>query len=66
MTSQLSRREAEILWLYADGLSSKQVAAKLGISFNTVHATRRHFMVKLGAETIAHAVHKGHLLGVLR
>jgi len=42
----LTNREKEILKLIADGLSSKQVAARLRISVNTVHNHRKKMLQK--------------------
>lgn len=61
-SSQLSQRELEILRFIANGFSSKQIAADLGISVRTVEAHRLHIMKKLGtsnsAETISVALTK--------
>ena len=44
----LTRREREVLHLVADGLTSAEVAARLGISPRTVDMHRRHLVRKLG------------------
>lgn len=44
----LSRRELEVLRLTAEGLSSKEVATRLGISPRTAEVHRAHIMRKLG------------------
>ena len=62
----LSRREQQILALLADGLVNKQIAARLGISTNTVKTHLELLFEKLGvttrAEAVATAVKQGLLL----
>ena len=62
----LSPREQEILALLADGLVNKQIAARLGISTNTVKTHLELLFDKLGvatrAEAVATAVKEGLLL----
>lgn len=45
--AQLTSREREVLQLVAEGLSSKEIAEKLGIALNTVHVHRNNVMHKL-------------------
>ena len=52
----LSRREREVLALTAEGLSQKQVAARLGISAKTVSAHMQSLLVKLGVHSRIEAV----------
>jgi DNA-binding CsgD family transcriptional regulator len=47
----LSPREAEVLSLVGQGLSSSQVALRLGVARSTVDAQVRSAMRKLGART---------------
>ena len=62
----LSNREREILALLADGLGNKQIAARLGISPNTVKTHLELLFEKIGvssrAEAVATGVRKGLLL----
>jgi DNA-binding NarL/FixJ family response regulator len=44
----LTPREIEVLRLIAEGLSTKQIAAQLNISFKTVVSHRSHLLEKLG------------------
>jgi ATP/maltotriose-dependent transcriptional regulator MalT len=44
----LTRRESEILGLVAEGLSNKQIAARLTLSEHTVHRHVANILVKLG------------------
>jgi DNA-binding CsgD family transcriptional regulator len=60
---RLSKREIEILKCMAEGLSSKQIADKLGLSINTINNHRRNMLHKMqfksSAEVINHAVKHG-------
>jgi len=47
----LSDREREVLQLIAEGLNSKDVASRLGVSQNTALAHRKHIMEKLKLHT---------------
>jgi DNA-binding NarL/FixJ family response regulator len=62
----LTPREQEVLALLADGLVNKQIAARLGISTNTVKTHLELLFDKLGvatrAEAVATAVKEGLLL----
>jgi DNA-binding NarL/FixJ family response regulator len=61
--STLSGREREVLHLIADGLSAKEIAAKLAISSKTVEAHRTSLMRKVGVrkatELVRYAVRHG-------
>lgn len=61
----LSNREREILALLADGLINKQIAARLGISTNTVKTHLELLFDKLGVATRAEAVATGVKRGLL-
>jgi LuxR family maltose regulon positive regulatory protein len=52
----LSRREMEVLRLLAAGLSKRDVATRLFVSYNTVHSHVRTIYRKLGVGTRAEAV----------
>jgi PAS domain S-box-containing protein len=47
ITSNLTKRECEILQMIASGLSAKQIAKQLNISDRTVRSHREHIMQKL-------------------
>ncbi len=49
----LSMRELEVLKLIADGMSNKQIAARLGVGARTVETHREHIMRKLGIHSVA-------------
>jgi DNA-binding NarL/FixJ family response regulator len=50
----VTTRELEVLDLLLSGLSNKEVAGKLGISFKTVQSHRQRVMDKLGARSPMH------------
>jgi DNA-binding CsgD family transcriptional regulator len=52
----LSRRELEVLKWMADGLSSKQVAAKLYLSENTIVVHRKNMLRKTNTKNVAELV----------
>lgn len=49
----LSGREREVLQLLAEGLTSKEIAARLGLAVSTVDTHRKQIMAKLDLRTIA-------------
>ena len=51
--ARLSSRERECMALAASGLTSKEIAQKLGISPRTVEVHRTHVMHKMGATNLA-------------
>ena len=59
-TAALSPREQEILALLADGLSNKEIAARLTISFFTVRAHLMHIYEKLHVRSRTEAAAKFH------
>ena len=61
----LTKREREVLTLLADGLGNKQIAARLGISTNTVKTHLELLFEKLGVSTRAQAVAAGVRSGLL-
>ena len=48
----LTPRQREVLQLVAEGLTSKEVAERLGLSFKTVEAHRAQIMERLGLENL--------------
>jgi two-component system, NarL family, nitrate/nitrite response regulator NarL len=61
----LTPREKEVLRLMADGLSSRAVAAKLGISYTTVRTHIRSLGSKLGVHSKLEAIVKARELGLI-
>ncbi|MDQ2944072.1 MAG: response regulator transcription factor [Candidatus Dormibacteraeota bacterium] len=61
----LTPREKEVLRFMADGLSSRAVAAKMGISYTTVRTHIRSLGSKLGVHSKLEAIVKARELGLL-
>src|SRR5262249_13613796 len=62
---ELSQRELEVLRGLASGLSQREIAAELYVSFNTVRTHTRVIFRKLGVTTRAEAVVRARELGLL-
>ncbi len=54
--ARLSRRERDVLGPVVEGLTSKQIAARLCVSFKTVEAHRAKIMKKMEAVSVAQLV----------
>lgn len=52
----LTRREREVLHLVVEGLSTKEIAARLDLSFDTIHDYLRNLRIKLDAKSMADLV----------
>jgi len=52
-SNELSPREREVLGLVAEGLTTKEIAARLHRSAKTIDMHRRHIMGKLGIHSVA-------------
>jgi DNA-binding NarL/FixJ family response regulator len=63
--SLLTDRETEVLRLIADGLTTRDVASRLGISPRTVENYKQHMFAKLGVQSRAHAVAVASRLGFI-
>jgi|SRR2546421_9670015 len=61
----ITRRELEILELIAQGMSNREIAAKLYVSENTVKTHSSHVFDKLGARRRTQAVQFGKDSGLL-
>jgi DNA-binding CsgD family transcriptional regulator len=61
----ITRRELEILELIAQGLSNREIAAKLYVSENTVKTHASHVFDKLGAKRRTQAVQLAKEFGLL-
>ncbi|CAN5442226.1 hypothetical protein BH09BAC3_BH09BAC3_30440 [soil metagenome] len=56
----ITAKEKEVLHLLASGLSSKEIAGKLAISFHTVETHRKNLRHKFGARNIAEVITKAY------
>ena len=63
---KLTLRENEVLALIGEGLSTKQIAGKLGITFKTAACHREHIMGKLQAPNAAFLVRAAIKLGLIQ
>ena len=54
--ASLTPRQREVLVLIADGKTTRQIAAHLGVSFKTAAAHRSNIMNKLDIHDTAHLV----------
>ena len=61
----LSEREIEVLQLIADGLTNREIAARLFLSVNTVKVHTRNIYGKLGAHNRTEAAARAQALGIL-
>ncbi|KAB8286969.1 DNA-binding response regulator [Bifidobacterium ramosum] len=52
----LSPKERDVLRLYADGLTTREIADRLGVGVPTVATFERRALAKLGARSRAHAI----------
>ncbi len=55
-TNGLTGREVQVLKLLADGMSSREVAQELAISFKTATSHRNNILTKLGVHDTVLAV----------
>jgi two-component system, NarL family, response regulator YdfI len=62
---RLSKREIAVLTAITDGLSNKEIARRLGISFHTVKFHVASILEKLEVDTRAEAVFKAAQLGIV-
>lgn len=62
---RLTKRELEILRLFAQGLGGKAIASRLSISYTTERNHAQQILVKLGVHNRAAAVARGYERGML-
>lgn len=65
MNPNLTTREQEVLCLIAQDYTSKELAEKLFISFETVRTHRKNLIRKLNVKTTGGLVSRGFLLGLI-
>ena len=58
----ITPKEKEVLQLLASGLSSKQIAGKLAISFHTVESHRKNLRQKFNARNVAEVISKAYMI----
>jgi PAS domain S-box-containing protein len=66
MPAGLTNREVQVLLLIADGKSTKQAAAALGISYKTADSHRTRIMEKLGVHETASLIRRAIRLGLVQ
>lgn len=62
MKKDVTPKEQEVLQWLASGLSSKQIADKMAISFHTVETHRKNLRNKLEAHNMAEVISKTYRL----
>jgi DNA-binding CsgD family transcriptional regulator len=63
--SELTQREVQVLALIGGGLTTRQIADRLGISAKTVESRRQSLFAKLGVQSQSHAVSVGMRSGII-
>jgi DNA-binding NarL/FixJ family response regulator len=63
---QLTKREAQLLLLIADGFTDPAIAIELSISKNTVSTHRKKLLRKMEVHNSAHLVKKACMMGLIR
>jgi DNA-binding CsgD family transcriptional regulator len=62
---RLTQRQLQVLGWMAEGLTNAEMAGRLFLSPASVRLIRQQVLDHLEARNAAHAVHQGHLLGIL-
>jgi two-component system, NarL family, response regulator NreC len=62
----LTRREVEVLHLMADGLTTKVIGERLGVTFKTAACHRGRILQKLGVDSTVAAVRWAIRTGIVR
>jgi LuxR family maltose regulon positive regulatory protein len=65
MVEPLSERELEVLQLIAEGLTNREIAARLFLALNTVKSHSGNIYSKLGVHSRTQAVARARALGIL-
>jgi DNA-binding NarL/FixJ family response regulator len=66
VTQEFTDREREIITLCGEGLMSKEIAARLDISANTVHTHKKNIFQKLGINNTVELVQYAMKYGIIR
>ena len=64
--NQITQREQEVLHLIANEHSSKEIASRLYVSYDTIISHRKNIMRKLEVKNVAGMVRAGFEIGLLR
>ncbi len=64
--SKLTPRETEIVYLLAHEYSSKEIAKKIYVSYETVHTHRKNILHKLNVKNVAGVIRVAYEIGILR
>jgi DNA-binding CsgD family transcriptional regulator len=64
--NNITPKEKEVLGLLAQGLSSKEIAGRLFISFHTVESHRKNLRLKFGAKNSSELVMKASLIPIVQ
>lgn len=64
-SSHLTARQHQILKMIAEGLTNREIAAKLAISIRTVEVHRYNLMHRLEVRNVAQLLHRSLKLGLL-
>jgi DNA-binding NarL/FixJ family response regulator len=64
-SSELTSREEQLLFAFADGLTNREIAAELFLSVQTIKSHAKSLLMKLGARNRTHAVAIAYHRGIL-
>lgn len=62
----ISRRETEVLALIANELTTKEIASKLFISYETANTHRKNLLEKMNVRNTAGLIRRAFELGIMR
>jgi DNA-binding NarL/FixJ family response regulator len=63
---RLTPRQEQVLYGLAEGLTNEQIAAELGVHYDTAKDHVRDLLIRLGASNRAHAVALAYHQGLLK
>ncbi len=62
---KITPREVEVYQLISQGLSTKEIASNMYLSYDTIKSHRKNLMQKVGARNAAMLVRKGFEMGII-
>lgn len=65
-TMDLSQREKDVLRLIAEGLKTREIANRLGVTDRTIETYRRRLMTKLGVHSVAGLIRYAIVKGIVK